>query len=312
MMPYYNIIRKKYMKHSISKIFSNLNIYMLFILFISTVALLLTLEHQLSVKKVQNLNEQKAIIVSLTELKKEDVELALVLFNGKSAQLHRDIEKLHALYKYNVTGKYILENESDYIDDLKKLTQLTNIFNQNAHTYIKAEKSDEVTIAKESLKESFSALNRHIELIKIQDMRYNEAVFILFEKPIIFTFLIILMGTLFFRTKIGAFTKDIKFLSSSDKNPEYQIFSIEADAISQRMKRKSVTADNPAFIDQITGINNEKGLADAYAAKKGMKDKNFTSVSVIEIDNFSKSKRAYDQELTQTILKKLAFTISLN
>ena len=301
------------MKHSIKKIFMNLNMYMFFVLFASFIAMMLTLEHQLSVKKVNNLNEQKSIILSLTELKKEDTDLALVLFNGKSAQLNRDIEKLHNLYKYNLTGKYLIENEDEYTQDLKKLSELTDIFNKDAIEYIKTKTTYEEQITKKVLEKSFYTIYSHIDSIIIKDMRYNEAVFILFEKAILFTFVIILLGTLWYRRRINEVYQDLEFLYSTEKNyAEYQIFSVEADAISQRMKRKVVTTDNPAFTDQITGINNHKGLINSYSDKKGMKEQNFTSVTVIEVDNFSKSNRAYTQELTHSILKKIAFTISLH
>ncbi len=309
----YNIIRKQYMKHVIKKIFLNLNIYMLFILFLSSVALLLTLEHQISVNKVKNLNNQKNIILSLTQLDKEDVELALILFQGNSAQLGRDIDKLFNAYKYNITGKYILGTEEAYTADLKKLRDLTNIFNESVLNYIKAKNSDEKKVTNKSMEKAFYKVNDQIDTIKIEDLKYNEAVFMLFEKPIIISFVLVLLGTLWYRKRINSIYGDIEFLSSTEKNyAEYQIFSIEGDAISQRMKRKVVTADNPAFMDQITGINNHKGMLNAYGDKKGMKEQNFTSVTVIEVDNFSKSNRAYDQELTQVILKKIAFTISLH
>ncbi|MEA3370907.1 MAG: GGDEF domain-containing protein [Campylobacterota bacterium] len=301
------------MKHSISKIFQNLNMYMFFVLFASFLTLALTLEHQLSVQKVDNLNNQKSIILSLTELKKEDVELGLVLFNGKVAQLQRDVQKLQDFYKYNITGKYILENESAYSDELAKLSALTSTFNTNVHSYIKTKDTKELQTIKTELEESFNQVNAHIDSIIIQDLRYNEAVFMIFEKAILVTFVIILLGTFWYRKRINDIYTDIKFLSSTDKNyEEYQIFSIEADAIAQRMKRKVVTKDNPAFVDQITGLNNSKGLINAYGDKKGMKEENFTSVTVMEIDNFSKSNRAYSQELTQAILKKIAFTVSLH
>jgi diguanylate cyclase (GGDEF)-like protein len=78
------------------------------------------------------------------------------------------------------------------------------------------------------------------------------------------------------------------------------------------MNRKTVNTDNPSMLDPVTGINNHKGMINAYSQKKGLKDSNFTSVTILEIDNFSKSKRAYPQELTQAILKKVAYTISLH
>ena len=318
MMRYYNIIREKQMKHSIKKIFQNLNIYMLLVLLISFVAFALTLEHQLSVTKVKNLNNQKNIIKSLTQLKKEDIELALVLFQGKSAQLNSDIDKLRNAYKYNVTGNYILGNAEAYNEDLKELRDLVNIFNKRVYEdlqtkTLKKNKAAQERIAKANLQKAFNAVNAKIDEIIVEDMRYNEAVFMLFEKFILFSFAFVFLGTFWYRKKINDVYKDIEFLSSTEKNyAEYQIYSIEGDAISQRMKRKVITTDNPAFIDQITGINNYKGMVNSYGDKKGMKEQNFTSVTVIEVDNFSKSNRAYSQELTHSILKKIAFTISLH
>jgi len=291
---------------------------MFIVLFISFIALALTLEHQLSVNKVKNLNTQKDIILSMTQLDKEDTELALVIFQGKSAQLSSDIDKLRNSYKYNVTGKYLLANDTSYDQDLKKLRDLVNLFNKSVHEDLKTRsiKKDKVVkekIAKENLQKSLYTVNDHIEKMKIEDLKYNEAVFMLFEKFILFSFAFVLIGTFWYRKRINDIYADIEFLSSTEKNyAEYQIYSIEADAISQRMKRKVTTADNPAFLDQITGINNHKGMINAYGDKKGMKEQNFTSVTVIEVDNFSKSNRAYDQELTYAILKKIAFTISLH
>ena len=286
---------------------------MLTVLFISFVGLLLTLEHRLSVDKIENLNIQKDIILSLTQLDKEDTELALVIFQGKSAQLNRDIDKLRDLYKYNVTGKYLLKNEAEYDKELKKLRDLVNIFNKNAYENLKTRTLTKDKIIKENLQKSLFEVNTHIDKMIAEDMRYNEAVFMFFEKFIFLFFIFILIGTFWYRKRVNDIYKDIEFLSSTEKNyAEYKIFSIEADAISQRMKRKVVTANNPAFIDQITGINNYKGLINAYGDKKGMKEQNFTSVTVIEVDNFSKSNRAYSQELTYSILKKIAFTISLH
>lgn len=106
---------------------------------------------------------------------------------------------------------------------------------------------------------------------------------------------------------------DILFLYAVENNKKgYGVFSEEIDAISLRMKRKPVISDNPAMIDTVTDINNNKGLMHSYAEKKGMKDSNFTSVTVFEVDNFSKSNRVFSQDFTQAILKKIAFTMTLH
>jgi len=85
------------MKQSIKKIFMSLNTYLFFVLMVAFIFMMLTLEQQLSFEKVNNLTKQKEIIASLTTLKKDDIELALIQFNGKSTQLHQEIDKLKSM-----------------------------------------------------------------------------------------------------------------------------------------------------------------------------------------------------------------------
>jgi diguanylate cyclase (GGDEF)-like protein len=287
---------------------------MLFVLFVSFIFMTLTLEKQLSFEKVDNLLNQKKIISSLTKLKKDKIDLALIQFNGKTAQLQSEIDKLHAIYKYSITEQYILGNQEEYKKQLTTLSRLTSEFAQNANDYYDEDdtkKQEAIDLAK--LKKSFYALNKHIDALIFENIEYDRARFNIFRNLSVFFFVVVVFASLWYRKRINAIYKDIQYLQSLDKQQTpYQIFSQEADAINLRMKRKVVVTDNPAFKDQITGINNYKGLVNSYGAKKGMKDSNFTSVCVFMIDNFSKSHRPFAQDLTQAILKKIAFTISLH
>ena len=119
------------MKHSIKKIFLSLNAYMLFVMFASFIFMMFTLERQLSFDKIQILNAQKSIILSLTNLKKNDLELALIQFNGKTAQLQSEIEKLYNIYKYSFTEKYILDNQ----EVMRRITQ--QVLNRVARVNLK-------------------------------------------------------------------------------------------------------------------------------------------------------------------------------
>ena len=302
------------MKHSIKKIFLNLNTYMLFILFVSFIFMTLTLEKQLSFEKIDNLFNQKKIISSLTKLKKDKIDLALIQFNGKTAQLQSEIDKLHAIYKYSLTEQYILGNEEEYKKQLTALSRLTNDFAQSANDYYDDTASKEQEILdREKLKTSFYALNHHIDKLIFENISYDKARFNMFRNLSILFFVVVLFASLWYRKRINAIYKDLVYLQSVDKQQApYQIFSQEADAIGLRMKRKVVVSDDPKLTDQVTGINNQKGLISSYGNKKGMKDSNFTCVCIIEVDNFSKSHRPFAQDLTQAILKKTAFTISLH
>lgn len=302
------------MKYSIKKIFEHLKIYLLFIFFVAFFAVLLIFEQQLSFDKVNNLNKQKNIINTLTKLNKSDIELALIQFNGKSTQLHQEINKLKMIYKYNFTDRFLLGNKREYLNDLKKLSNFTDKFNNAAHEYYIETRNPKLeNEAKIHLDKSLRAITQHIDSMLLKSIFYNQEKFNIVQVLVIIIFILVLFATFWYRKMLTAIYKDIEYLFQVEKNKnDYEIFSMEADAIALRMNRKNVVHSNPSMLDPVTEINNYKGLVNSYANKKGLKDSNFTAVTILEIDNFSKSNRAFAQDVTQTILRKVAYTISLH
>jgi len=300
------------MKHSINKIFNNLIMILTLITMIRFFLGLAIYGQNSSSSKINNLNMQKSILSSLTKLNKEDVELAIIQLNGKSTQLHYEIEKLKAVYQYDYLGQYFLNNSNEYLAVLNELSLLTSSFNQKASLYYTKESENE-DIKKQELQKSYSYLANHINSLLLKELSYNQKKFYLFEKVAILLFALLLVVTIWYRKRLQLIYNDILFLYAVENNKKgYGVFSEEIDAISLRMKRKPVISDNPAMIDTVTDINNNKGLMHSYAEKKGMKDSNFTSVTVFEVDNFSKSNRVFSQDFTQAILKKIAFTMTLH
>lgn len=302
------------MKHSIKKIFLNLSTYLFFVLMVSFIAMILTLEQQLSFEKVNNLNKQKTLITSLHDLKQADTELALIQFNGKSTQLQQETEKLKKYYKYNYTDKFIFKNGVEYMADLNKLSNLTVKFNEAAHKFYSESKNAKQNVdLRENLNNAFSEIYTHVNNMLLKNITYNQQKFYVMKIFTITVFILVFLATLWYRKKLFSIYKDIEFLYQMDKNKRtHDIYTLEADAISMRMNRKNVTTDNPTMLDTVTGINNYKGMISSYSNKKGLKDSNFTAVTLLEIDNFSKSRRTFSQEFTQNILKKVAYTISLH
>ena len=302
------------MKHSIKKIFSNLITIFGFITLIITLLTFLTLEEHISYAKVDNLKNQKNTINSLTNLKKDDIELAIIQFNGKSNQLLLDINKLRKLNKYNYTEKLILSNSDEYMSDLDKLELLTKKFNKTAKNYyVEDLNKEEEKKRKEELENSFKSMNSFIDSLLLKNITYEEKKFYIFEKIIVLLFLISVFTLFWYKKRLNLIYNDLVSLYAMDKTKRnLKTFSQEADAIQLRMSKKPVDSDNPAMIDPVTQIKNHLGMLNSYSNKKGLKDSNFTSVTVFEIDNFSKQRRTFSQEFTQTILKKVAFTISLH
>jgi len=301
------------MKHSIKAIFKNLSTYLFFVFFVAFLALMLISEQQLSFYKVDNLNLEKKIIKEMVDSPEKDVELALIQFNAKSTKLLQNVEELRVFYKYNIFEKFILQNSDEYMRDLNNLYILINKFNNITHEfYIQKNAKIKSTIKEEQII-AFKTLDKQIDNMLLKSLKYNQEKFELIKYAIVITFILILLATFWYRKMLRAIYNDINYLFQLDKiKGDYDIFSIEADAIALRMNRKSQVLDNPHLIDPVTGINNYKGLLHSYSHKKSIKDSNFTSVTLLEIDNFSKSKRVFPQEIAQAMLKKVAYTISLH
>lgn len=308
------------MKNSIKKIFNSLKTYLLFLFLMVSILMLFVFEHDMSFQKINNLEKQKDIVHKLAQLDKNDIELALIQFNGKSTRLQQDIDKLRVIYKYNFTEQYVLGNANEYNKDLNLLSKLTDDFNNAAHVYyediLKNKKHLQLTQeelnAKESLNLSLNAVIHQIDQMLLRHIQYDAEKFSIIKIVSLSLFVIVALFTFLYRNRLNKIYKDIAFLYQVDKDSKgYEIFSIEADAIALRMNRKVITSDNPTMLDKVTGINNYKGMVNSYSHKKGLKDSNFTSVTVFDIDNFSKTHRPYPEDITQSLLKKIAYTISL-
>ncbi|MDT8338963.1 MAG: diguanylate cyclase [Sulfurimonas sp.] len=298
------------MKHSIKKIFNNLSLFLLLATVFAAFGVLAAVEHSNSYEKIDNLNNQKRIISSLLSLPKGDLDLALIQFNGKSTQLLHDIDKLRNQYEFSFVERFVLSNSKEYLSDLDELSSLTREFNKRASDfYTKKNNGDKEK--EEALQKSFASLYDQINHIVFRAVSYNQKKFNIHKNITYLAFALILFMAFWYRKRLAAIYKDIEYLYDVDKKG-YEIFSQEAGAISVRIRRKPDISENPAMVDPVTGINNLKGLMSAYAEKKNIKEKNYTSVTVFEIDNFSKTNRVYSQELTQNILKKVAFTASLH
>ncbi len=301
------------MKHSIKNIFKNLSTYLFFLFFVAFLSLMLMLDQQLSFDKIDTLNNDKTIIKKVKECHEKDMGLALIQLNAQSMKLLQSIEKLKILYKYNIYEKLVIRNKIEYTRELNKLNILIHKFNNFTHIYYIEKRNHTI---KNNIKEKqlyiSKALNEQLNNMLFTTMKYNREKFELVKYFVTVTLFFIFFATFWYRRVLKAIYKDISYLFQLDKiKGSYTIYSIEADAIALRMNRRNQVKDNPDFIDPVTSINNYKGLLHAYSYKKSLKNSNFTTVTLLEIDNFSKSNRPFSQEITQAILKKIAYTMSL-
>ncbi len=271
------------------------------------------IDYDNSYAKTSTLFNQKEIINSIDKLSLDDIELSLIKLSGQGAQLQDNTKKLRNLYEYNFAEKYIIMNSHVYLADLDKLDSLVVAFNKKANDYysISSINKKENEEKKIELQISKNSLLSHIDLLLLRASAYDKLKFDIHKDISFAEFIIVLLVTFWYRKKLKLVYKDLEYLYNTEQKG-YIVSTKEADSIAMRMKRKPISSENPAMIDPLTGINNLRGLMNSYSEKKGMKDNSYTSVTVFEIDNFSKNNKKYPQEFIDGVLKKIAFSLSLN
>ena len=161
------------MKHSIVKIFKSLSFALLLNTFLTLIVAIFIIEQNFSYNKIKNLDEQREIIKSLTNISRNDIELAKIQFNGKSNMLLVKIDDLKQLYAYDFVGKYIIYSKNEYMHDLDKLVKITKDFNNAAKQYyVKNHKKDKENELR--LQQAFEKINKKLDELYIKNVKYNQ------------------------------------------------------------------------------------------------------------------------------------------
>lgn len=293
------------MKYSINKIFKNLNLFLLIILSLALIGFLFVLEQYYSYEKVNSLTLQKSILFKINNNQQNPVDIDMIQINSSIAMINNEINILINQNNHNYISQFITQSFKDSSLDLKQLKSSITNYHHNLQSYTNRNELVEIN----SLNDSIVKL---IDLMLIKNISYDNEKFNIFSKLFVLLSIILFITTIWYKNRLKNIYNDISHLSSIDADKKDKIFfSQEADAINLKMKKKSSILDNPNMIDVTTQIYNNKGMMQAYTEKKSLKGKNFSSIAILEIDNFSKSKRTFSQEFAKDILKKVAYTISL-
>ena len=298
------------MKFSIKTIFKNL----LFFLTVSSSLLfvisLIEVNRYASFNKIKSIKEQKQLVNKMYNLGRGDLDYSIIQVRGMSAELKTEALSLDTISSYDLLWNIVGLN-GDFDNDIKQLLVLEDDYIKKLSAYYENNTNDldkkltELTASREAV---IGLLNEMI--FKNVDHDYQK--FFITQWLFYITFLNSLIATLWYSKKLRIIYDDIKslFAVGHEKTSE-TIATKEIDAIKLRMVRKPTTTQNPSMVDPVTGIKNYKGMIHAYSEKKGMKDSNYTTVTVFEVDNFRKYDKEIPKELSQSILKKISFIISL-
>ena len=291
------------MKHSIKKIFKNLNLFLLFSLTMSTIALIFAVEQYNSYNRVEALQKQGDLLEGILLQKKETLDP--LQYNATVSQINLINEDILEDIEHDYIAHYIIGNAKELQTNLMQLKKLIHELDQN----IRSNKDYSLQKNQES-QIQFNNIQNFIDKLILKNIDYDKQKFSIFMKVFIVLFFTLLIIVFWYKHKFTKIYEDILSLQSIQS--DMQCYTQEVDAILLRLNRKSPTTNNPSMIDPVTEIHNNKGMLQLYSERKNVKESSFSSLAILEIDNFSKSKRTFSQEFTQVVLKKVAYAISLH
>lgn len=300
------------MQQSILKIFKNMNIQNIIIFLLSLFILLFFIEENISNNNMQAFNSYERILHEYLEKSKDKNSLKILDYNAKMATIYNEIDAITQMSKYYYLSSAFLEDFKNHNLQLLKLKQSIQKYDSLLREHFDSSDKKKVKQRVLEIEKAFYEVNKNINIYVTDALYLNNERFTIYSKAFYLLFFLTLLNVLWYKKNFDLIYKDIMILKDLDSSKDSQINTIEIDSIALRMKRKSSASDDPSMLDPVTNIYNDKGMIQAYSEKKKSKNNSFSSVTVLEIDNFSKNNRPFTQELTQDILKKVAYSLSLH
>lgn len=297
------------MKYSIKAIFNNLFYLMLFLVITIIITVGIIFDYDNSLQKENRILELRNSATKITQLSKTNEMLStLSLLEVETTKMQNLTKALRNLYDISILDKFITD-KNIYSSNIDSILVLINRLNSQINEYLISTlntqiKEIEITNTYKELISKIDTLTQ--ELLNNIQTKYN-----ILEK-IIFTLSFLLIVLLWlFKNRTKMIYKDLTYLLNTDDN-SYVASTQEVDAIALRILKKTPPTQNLSLMDQVTELNNIQGLHSSYAQKKGMRDSNFTSISIYSIDNFNSWEQQYSQNFKNIVYKKIASILKLH
>lgn len=295
------------MQLSIQKIFFSLNaLFFLLLLGILVLANQLLIISDYS-NRLATLKDQHILIDKIIKTDFHDFELATINLNGELAEL--------ALNTKNSNNSVWLES---FFGDQnrqailhKRLITSSKDFQEAAHNW--AENS---TPSKKMYNEMINTLPRYFiaidAMMDFEIQRINDSIQ-LTKQIAIFLLLLSIITFLIHRWRLKQVYQDIEHACSVDNDGKKpKILTSEIDFLLKRLSRKiPVTSSNTTLINPNSGILNEKGMVNTYAAKRNNQSSSSLYLVLFAIDQQRTLADTLSKEELGTMYKKLTEILSM-
>lgn len=301
------------MKNSISQIFNKINSLTFKLLLLGLLLIPFLAEQYFSFQKAENLLIQKSRLITIIEAEKETNFVDIIRFNLNMSKIKSNIQELQEQNKYLYISQYLVNDYQSYTIAIEKLDEDIANFDKKSREYFKFyDENQRIKDMLSLLIQLNNNLIQDIDNLIFTNIYYDSQRFQIFSIAYLSLLALLFLFILWKNTILQKIQNDIKLFSLSTKKSHPIFYTQEMEHLNMKIRRSMKAPNNPNNIDKITGLHNNKGMLQTYMNQKNIKDSDYSAIAIFEIDNFSKTKRAYSQEFTQDIIKKVGYTITLS
>ena len=266
-------------------------------------------------KKAENLLQEKALSSTVYNLDRSNLDMANIQYRGLNTQLRHKSDALQGFYKSDFASNLLINTKLlQTIEHQKELSELKkdiSNFNIAAGEWFtqKTIEEDQLQANKENFESAYAALTKQIDFLT--SANENDSI----ERYTIFA---VIGGPLLLLTLISMFLyrreqQRIKELLPDITDEQRVAFAVKNTQDFQEVEpvAKASQPVNPGYIDEVTGINNDKGFMHEFHEHKGQGIGNYTAICLFSIDKLDEMEVNFPTEFSESILKKVGFMLAL-
>jgi len=305
------------MQVSTANIFGSVKKSYLLPILLSSALIAILVSELVSFYKLQNLQTQKELASSIHELSRSDLDLAKIQYSGNISHMKNERNMLSTLYSYDYINNFT--KKFNYRNELVKLESGIQTYSDAAENWF-AKNDTDITISsqhKRAFDESYIDLKEQINNMISKNIHFEKQRF--FVELGLSVSLLLLLIISFFSTarKLNSVQDDLQLLLSTEGATSGTFVTSDADYIAKQLGRATKgtatasAATPPQRLDSVSGINNYKGFIHECSNKKSQNIGNFAALCVFSIDNLDNIEAQNSSELSEAVIKKIAFILSL-
>lgn len=292
---------------SIRKVFFNLKNALMFLgigVFILTIQLFHISQYA---ERLGALKNQHLLINKIINTDLSDPKMASIMINGALSEIALSV-KLSG--KETLLDSYINSNE-EQASLLRSLVVSSEAFRDNALIW-----SESLAISEKSSRARM--LNARSAYLTDIDRMTDYQIHLIQEsidtaKMIALVVLVAgLLVFLLYRYRLNQIYRDIHKACSIDTDGTLKVVTTkEIDFLLKRLRKSCQNSLNPNLLNPLSGLNNEKGLMNAFNAKKAGKAGNTVFLALFEIDHYTSLVNTLSKEDLKNLFNKLGEMLTM-